>query len=420
MKLWVGLFGLLGIGAGFLRVPPAEEPYVLFLAGDSNGYLSPCGCSDPMMGGAKRRATAIKKLGQPNRTIVLENGGFVKAAGRQDEIKIETFAELHKLSSGAAINLCYSEAKLGPGAIASLANLSGNRLITSSLEKSSTLDLPTGIKKGPFLIGGVSSLSTSLGANLGETPVPVDKAVQNLLDEAQRSNLKPLLMLDGNRADAERIAKAFPTLALIQYKSVGHPPEKVEKVGSTLLVTPGDGGKSIVRLVWRGNRFVSYVPVELQPSYKDDPDATRLYRTYLRRVTDEKLLEQLPRSATEKFSGSETCMKCHAQAGKVWKHSKHAEALVTLEKEGHDRDPDCVECHVVGLASLYGFRTRTQTPGLAAVGCESCHGPGARHSAMPKLVKMGKIGEKECLSCHRAENSPKFDFRTYWDRIKHK
>ena len=105
MKLWLGLFGLAGVAAGFLRLPPAEDSYIVFLAGDSNGYLSPCGCSDPMMGGAKRRATAIKKLGQPSRTFLLENGGFVKATGRQDEIKIETFAELHKLSGGAAINL---------------------------------------------------------------------------------------------------------------------------------------------------------------------------------------------------------------------------------------------------------------------------------------------------------------------------
>ncbi|MBC8065424.1 MAG: cytochrome c family protein, partial [Chlorobia bacterium] len=114
------------------------------------------------------------------------------------------------------------------------------------------------------------------------------------------------------------------------------------------------------------------------------------------------------------------CGKCHTESEKVWKKSKHAVALKTLEREGHDRDPDCVECHVVGLASIYGFTSRKATPGLTDVGCESCHGPGAKHSLTPKEVPMGKVGQESCMPCHKSENSPHFDFAKYWAKIAHK
>ena len=53
------------------------------------------------------------------------------------------------------------------------------------------------------------------------------------------------------------------------------------------------------------------------------------------------------------------------------------------------------------------------------MGCESCHGAGAAHSASPWKVKLPKVGQKSCLPCHTLTNSPEFDFATYWPRVKH-
>jgi len=420
MKIWAALIGIAGLSAAFLQPASKDDAIVFFLAGDSNGYLAPCGCSSPMMGGVKRRASAIRSLGGKGRTLVLENGGLVLERGRQDEIKVETFAEMHAAVGGTAINLCYSEAKLGIGVVSSLARLSGGHVITSSMEKSAALDLPETIAASTFAVGGASTHADQIALALGEVSVPLDTAVKRLIDEASASRRVPVLMLDGDRAAAVKLAERFPDLALIQYKSAGRPPDKLERIGRTVLATPGDGGKSIVRLVWRNGAFESYVPIELAPSYKDDTDAARIYKTYLRRVSEEKLLEALPRPEKGKYVGSAACLSCHKDAAKVWQHSKHASAFKTLEHEGHERDPDCVECHVVGLASIYGFRSRSLTPGLAAVGCESCHGPGAAHTKSPKLYHLPKIGEKSCQPCHTPENSPRFVFSTYWAKIKHK
>jgi hypothetical protein len=419
VKLLGLALAMTAVVAANVQVPTKTPEYVLFLSGNAQGYLSPCGCSTPMIGGAKRRATAIEKLGVKGRTFLLENGGLVKSSGRQDEIKLETFAQLHAASHGIGMNLGVAEASLGPGAALSMARLSGSRLLSTSIQDPDRVSVKPFRVEGPFLIGAVSANPEVLASGLGSLPIGLETAVGTLTQEATNRRKPLLLLLDGSRDEAEILARRFPKTALIQYQTTGRPSPKTERVGNVILASPGDGGRYLVRLVWKGTRFISYVPVELDPGYRDHAKAQSIYKTYLSRISGEKLLEALPREETAPFTGNKVCISCHAQAGKVWKDSKHALALKTLEKEGHDRDPDCVECHVVGLASIYGFKSRKDTPDLTDVGCESCHGPGAAHSKTPEEVPMGKVGEMSCLPCHRPENSPKFNFAEYWKKIKH-
>lgn len=420
MKFWGLAIAALGVATASLQTPKTQPEYVLFLSGNAQGYLSPCGCSAPMIGGTKRRATAINKLGVKGRTLLLENGGLVKGAGRQDEIKLETFSQLHAASHGAILNLTPSEAALGPGTVLSMMRLSSDRLLSASVRGSNELQIKPFRTEGPFLIGGISTKSQELGSLLSLPPINTADAARNLVENSSRLKKHLIVVFDGTRQEASDLAKQFPSIALIQYRSLGSPPSKSDRVGNTLLASPGDGGRYLIRLVWKSDRFNSYVPIELDPGYKDDPAASSTYKTYLGRVDEENLLDNWARSESGKFVGSEACGKCHTEAHNIWKKSKHAHALHTLEKEGHQRDPDCVECHVVGLASIYGFKSRKETPDLADVGCESCHGAGAAHSASPKDVKMGPIGEKSCMPCHKIENSPKFNFADYWPKIKHK
>lgn len=419
MKL-LGLALAVAVGVvANMQTPAKPAEYVLFLSGNAQGYLSPCGCSAPMIGGTKRRASAIEKLGVKGRTYLLDNGGLVKSSGRQDEIKLETFAQLHAASHGIGMNLGVAESALGPGAALSMARLSGSRLLSASIQDPDRLSIKPFRVEGPFLIGAASANPEVMASALGTQPIGLQTAVGNLATEAGNRRKALLLLLDGSKEEAEGLARQFPKIALIQYQSTGRPTPKTERVGGVILASPGDGGRYLVRLVWRGDRFVSQVPVELDPGYHDHAKASSIYKTYLSRIDGERLLEGLPREETPKYAGNKLCGSCHSEADKVWKHSKHALGLKTLEKEGHDRDPDCVECHVVGLASIYGFRSRTETPHLTDVGCESCHGPGAAHAATPKLVPMAKVGEQACLPCHRPENSPKFSFNEYWKKIKH-
>ena len=86
-----------------------------------------------------------------------------------------------------------------------------------------------------------------------------------------------------------------------------------------------------------------------------------------------------------------------------------------------------------------GYESHAKTPHLENVGCEDCHGPGERHVAaekgadqalqkkMQQAVRITKAeaadprtGKQNCWSCHDLDNSPAFNFDTYWPLIVHK
>jgi hypothetical protein len=422
MKLWAGVIGLAGIASAAIQIgsKAAPDTYVIFLTGNEQGHLAPCGCSFPMTGGAKRRASAIDRLGSKGRNIILESSDLISGTGRQDEIKLETLAQLNRAMDGAAMSFGYSESRLGPGGANAMSQLSGGRALNSGMRPDNPYGIKTAIRRGPFLVGSVSMQAEAIQNLIGEEVSAWQDAVANLVRIAGEEKRPLLLMIDGGLEDSRKIQSSFPSIALIQYKSNGHPMDRMVRQGSTVLATSGDGGKDLLRMTWSAGTFTSYAPISLEPAFKDESNATRLYKGYLKRVGNEDLLSKVERTRNDLFVGSSKCGKCHSKALKVWQKSKHSHGLETLEHEGHDRDPDCVACHVTGLDSTRGFVSRRKTPDLAAIGCESCHGAGSKHTAFPKLFKLPKVGPKSCVSCHRIENSPKFNFTAYWSKIRHK
>lgn len=414
MKAFAPLVALLVLGYSVTSGMVAQDRHVLLISGDSLGYLSPCGCTEPMVGGLRRRITAIKQMSVPNKTTVIETGGTVEGTGRQDQMKAEAIAETMKLVKVAAINFGLEEARLG----VQLGHLSGNAMVATGLEPA-TMQTHRFKKSGPFLIGGIDPRRQELASATKAVVDDVDSSVQALLDEAKAAGLVPVLMTRGDAGHAETLAKKHSALRLIVCSTKSSPYEVPKEVGDTLIVTPGEHGKFVLRMEWDGKRFTNYKFVTLGPEYADDEQAQEVYMAYLSRVTREDLLSMVPRSGSPKYYGNALCISCHSAEGRIWKESAHAHALATLEKEGHDRDPDCVACHVVGLNTTTGFKDRKVTPNLTDVGCESCHGPGETHRLNPAKNKMGLVGEKSCMPCHTTENSPNFDFETYWAKIKH-
>ncbi len=402
--------------AGAIVALQTSPKQVVILSGDTAGYLAPCGCTSPMIGGIKRRVSAIRALSQGAHATILDNGGSIRGLGRQDEIKAETVAQILGASGATAINLGTEEARIGPGLVSQISRLSGGKLISASLDGYEGVS--PFVENGPFLVGGASR--DDVGKPLGAVGVSVDQAVGKLVDAAKEHRLVPILMLRGNGTDAKALAAQFPDLRLIEYSSAGDPPAAPVRVGKTILATPGEQGKHIIRLTWDGQSFGGYTVVALGPEVSDDPTASRFYNAYLRRVTAEHLLEQLPRKGTAAFAGSWSCVNCHTNGTRIWKHSGHRIAYQTLERAGHGKDPDCVSCHVVGLESTAGFRTKEQTPQLAGVGCESCHGPSLDHAWSPPRYRLAKVHPRQCVTCHNPQNSPNFDFPSYWKKIAHK
>ena len=411
MKLLGLAIALIVAIIGIVSPNQSANDIVFVLSGDTDGYLSPCGCTKPMTGGIRRRATAVRQLTKGHKAVILENGGLLGGLSKQDVLKAESLAESLRSIGVTAVNISESEVGLGGEFVSSLSRLSGGTLISSN---SPNMDgVKQFVKSPPFLIGSLSIL---------EDPKAMsnDTAVNLLTETAKKSKLKPVLMIQNGLDEAKRLANKFPTLCLIQYSSRGEANKAAIVVGSTLLVSTGDHAKEIVRLVYRNGAFSGYTVVNLGPQYADDPDVSRLYLRYLGRVDSYGLLADVVREPSNKFAGSASCTKCHTEAARVWKNSKHAGALATLEADGHGKDPECVSCHVVGLNFETGYYSRDKTPNLANVGCESCHGPSADHVKMPMSSPKPKLDKNVCMNCHNPGHDPGFNFVEKWARIAHR
>src|SRR5262249_1319161 len=228
--------------------------------------------------------------------------------------------------------------------------------------------------------------------------------------------------------------------------------------------------------------------VRLGPEFKT-PDEERekqpviqLLEGYTKRLKDENYIAKVPKllhpvaaqlnDPKLKFVGSEACRQCHKAEFDTWNESKHAEGYPTLSenpeaKPPHNRqfDPECVICHTVGFGyesgfgdAKFGFDNPQKAKHLLGVGCETCHGPGSRHSAEPKNAKFLKplspwrenpgeyltdlsIKEKRtpeeqkrvtdaqqnlanrvfklCFQCHDTDNDHDFELGKRWKAIAH-
>jgi len=417
MRLLLWVVGL-SVWAVALPFGFKSEKQLLIALPDFDGSLSPCGCTKPMRGGIRRLATKVKSFGKWN-PVVVSGGGWIEHPGRQDELKAETAAQLLKQLDVHAVNFRTELAKLGAPQCAALDRLTGGgKFISASVPNWGGLNLAPWNEEGPFLISGIVSDPGALSSLTGDPPVETDAAVSQFILEAKARGKLGVLLYSGGRDAARELAAKHPQLRLVIYSSSGTA-SSLEKIGETSLFTPGGHGTAMVTVAWNGSAWIDFQVHNLEPTIKDDEEASRLFKQYQSRVAGEKLIETVPRARSESFSGSKLCGTCHPKELEVWQKTKHASALKTLETERHDRDPDCVGCHVVGLDRVGGFRSREATPELADVGCESCHGPGDKHSRSPMIYRLKTAGKPSCLPCHKINHSPNFDFEKYWKQIEH-
>lgn len=408
---WLLLLGL--VPFFFLQQGQATQPetWTLVIGGNTQGYLTPCGCTKPMVGGVRRRVTKTKEACAEHPSLVIETGRLAQgnpALGltRQAEMKVETLAETLRFAMVDVIALHPQDRFLGDAGLNGVSRLSRATLLDTS-PVIPTEESVREFEKGPF---GVLSHDPARGST-GMTAL--SDAIQ------AKDDTRWTIVTAGNRDEGEKLAERFPDVILVVYTSESQIALSPLRVGKVWVVSPGMKGQGMLRLQWNGEVLDGYEAIRLDDETPNDPDAARVYRRYQDRVRAERLLEQLPRTSEEAYAGSKACRSCHEDEYKIWKKSQHADALATLERDFHDSDPECVGCHVVGLESNQGFIAREKTPHLTDVGCESCHGPAANHVKAPEKVRMPKKGADSCYGCHNSEHSPTFDFGTYWEKIKH-
>jgi hypothetical protein len=151
-----------------------------------------------------------------------------------------------------------------------------------------------------------------------------------------------------------------------------------------------------------------------------DPTISQLVKAYEKNCQDS--LQQLsmagihPEALFNGYSpylGSRSCNLCHAEINERWADSRHANAMDSLVRQSKQKDPDCLSCHVTGMAdnaSASEFLRLNENHPMAGVQCEACHGPGADHSRNPTDIAMLPVNEKTCIRCHTSYTDPDFDY----------
>lgn len=419
---------------------PAAERLMLFYTGEQRGYLEPCGCAKPMIGGIARRAKYLGHLPAGITGIKVDNGDLIEVPDRQHELKAEALAQFYQKAAYDAVNLGEKDFMLGFGylrylqRLANLPFLSANTVRSDGKPAFGTYTLRSVTKNGQAIsIAIIGTLAAAHGEMVTqwnpdlkvEDPGPV---LDRLRHEIEGKAKLVVLLFHGTPEEARPLLKERPWIHVCV---TAHEAEdyraRPEYEGAAVMLNAGQKGKYLGQLEIKTDAEgdLSIEPLLAMPMEEtigDDPEVRGILKQYLRHVAAEDLLSKVPKQKSpngQGFAGTAACVSCHATAHKVWKGSAHARAFQTLVNEGHERDPDCVGCHVVGLEFAGGFRSIEQTAHLKDVGCESCHLPQAEHAKNPLKVKPKKVGAASCAPCHVPDHSPRFDFKTYWSKIKH-
>lgn len=404
----------------FASWPKDTKPdAVLVITGQTYGYLQPCGCSRPQLGGLERRANfvgGLKAKGWPVAGVDL--GDVLPAAAilpEQAALKYATTLPALREMGYVAIGVGKSEFTAGlyqildqyavkkeqpPYVLAgNVGGLLGGKVtpradafpgpgarpLVGSTEVAEVGGVPVGV-------AGVVGLSVAKSIEaktlVGATPdrPAIEAAAKELAAHAKKPKLN-VLLYQGSFEEATKAAKEWPQFsAVVCLSDDGDAPEAPDTV-----TAPG-GEKVLVIRVGHKGRYVGVlgafkradggfdlkyelVPMGEQYATPGTEDEARkanpvlpLLDGYSQAVKSRNLLGKFPQGPHPyqtqypklnlSYAGSEACAKCHPGQHAQWKESKHGhafEALEKLAKRPAGRQFDG-ECAVCHTVGL-GFKT---------------------------------------------------------------
>jgi len=443
-----------------------EPKLALVITGMEEGYLEPCGCAglDRMKGGMGRRHTLFKQLREKGWPVVgIDVGGLARGFGRQAEMKFQTLAESKRKMGYDAIAFGADDLRLPAGELVAVAagvedkpspfvaaNVGLFGFDAEITPKSRV------IEAGGMKIGVTAILGKQYQKEINNPDVEMsdpEAALAAIVPELKQKVDYLVLLAHATRDESVALAKKFPEFDVV-VTSDGPPeppaaPRTIEGT-ETLLITIGHKGMDVVVLALfdDADQPLRYQRVPLDSRFPSSPDMKMLmtaYQEQLKIIGFAGLgLRPVPHPQWEtngRFVGSAKCESCHEESYNIWKKTGHGRAYDTLVKLDPPRnfDPECISCHVIGwhpskfFPYATGFESKEKTPKLIDTGCEDCHGPGAKHVAAElgsdetlqkalrktMVITKAESEKQQCMSCHDIDNSPDFDFKSYWPLVEH-
>ncbi|MBN2218483.1 MAG: hypothetical protein JW719_13995 [Pirellulales bacterium] len=438
----------------------------LVITGREDGYIEPCGCAglDRMKGGLSRRHAMIESLRKQGWPVVcVDAGGLSKGYGPQAEIKFQRTVDAMRKMGYDAIGLGINDLQLPTAELVSVAaepspfvsaNVGLFGLDAGVTAKTKIVEVG-GLKVGVTAVLGKSYHNLLANNPEIELASPEDAIAQVLPALKKNCNLLVLLAF-ATKEESIALGKEFPDFQLVV--TSGGPPEPPREPlqipdTQSLLIEMGEKGMNAVVLGLYDDpaKPLRYQRVPLDSRFAASKAMYRImvaYQEELKRLGLEGLgirpVSHPQSDVNGPFVGSERCKSCHEESYRVWKKSGHAKAWQTLVEGDPPRnfDPECISCHVIGwhptkhFPYKTGFLSAKKTPEMLDVGCESCHGPGGAHcdaedgsdlALQEKLYEAVRVTKEEsqtnlskmCQNCHDLDNSPDFNFETYWPKVEH-
>lgn len=422
--------------SGSLYGEEAANQLTFIVLGEEQGFLEPCGCTSDMLGGIARRQTALAQAieKKPN-ALVLHNGGLLNQFGPQEQLKREVqIKDLNKIGV-SVLGLAPNDLMLGMGSLILMQKRANFPILASNLidakgqisfEKEWSHEVVVENKKTTVRVFSLisESMQKEVDRYLGSIQIePISEKLKSWKEEKKEGEFW-ILLFHGTVFEAQRLPLDTDLFDLMVYNQDGEIPF-FQRMKTVNMLSTGMKGRYVLLADFDVNppfNLINSQKIVLDSSYEKHSHGAELIGNYKLQLKKEKIAEKYPKvpwieGAT--YVGSKRCIRCHKAEYNVWKKSKHAQAIKELVPENHHFDPECLQCHTTGFKFKGGFQNLKKTKPLGAVGCESCHGPRSLHIKNPKKFKNSTPSSATCLQCHDAENSPLFDFDTYWPKIKH-
>ncbi len=436
------------------------------ITGRQDGYLEPCGCAglDRMKGGMSRRHSLFRQLrherGWP--TVGLDVGGIARDYGKQAELKFHVVVDSMRTMQYDAVTLGAADLRLPTAELVAVTAGAGDQPsmflsanvglfgFDAGLTATHRIIEKAGVKLG---VTGVLGAESQQGIHNPEIELAeAEAAIEKVLPDLQQADFH-VLLAHATMAETKALARKFPVFDIVVTAGgAAEPPVEPRRVEGTgaLLIEVGEKGMDAVVLgLYNGAEARwRYQRVPLDARFPQSPEMHMLLTAYQHQVASLGFsglgIRPAPQPLREthgEYVGSQSCESCHEPAYLQWRRTPHARAFQTLLDQDPPRqfDPECISCHVVGWHPTQyfpyegGYMSLEETPHLTDVGCESCHGPGGNHN---RAELRGSDGEKEryrklmvvtkeqsrdgqCATCHDLDNSPDFDFDTYWPQVEH-
>jgi len=369
---------------------------VLVITGQTYGYLQPCGCSRPQLGGLERRAqfiAALKAKGWP--VAAVDVGDILPVAGIvPEQVLLKYATTLPALREMGYIAVGVGKAEFANGLFQVLDQyaarkeqppyaLAGNvgglvggkltprvdafigpgkRAMVELIEVADVGTTPVGVAGvvGPSVQKAVTAMGPKTLVGFTAEKDALATAVKEFAAHPKKPRAN-VLLYQGTLDEAKALAKDWQQFPIIVCLSPDAPPPvKPETVAGvdgqkTLIIQVGQKGRSVgvlgafkradgsfdwkYELVPMSEAFVT--PGDEDAARKTNPVLSFL-DDYATQVKSRNLLGKFPEGPPPALAqdpnlnlayvGSESCVKCHTAESAKWKETAHSHAFEALER----------------------------------------------------------------------------------------